>query len=85
MLAGVDVHPDSLDVVRDVVEKAGFSCDFELCGMEKDRSAGTVGLINPPFSIHLESPTLEPFDCTTWGKFGNNTSAISQTCAGAGT
>ena len=36
-----------------------------------------VALINPPFSLHLESPAMEAFECTTWGQFGPGTSAQS--------
>lgn len=79
VLAGVDVHADSLDEVRQVAEAAGFECEFEHCGMEGIQPNGfSVAMINPPFSIHLESPTLANLPCTTWGKFGPNTSALSQ-------
>ncbi|MFP3740631.1 hypothetical protein, partial [Burkholderia sp. SIMBA_019] len=27
--------------------------------------------------VHLESPHLQPFGCTTWGRFGPNSSALS--------
>jgi hypothetical protein len=36
-----------------------------------------VALINPPFSLSLQSPSLEPFECTSWGVHGPNTSALS--------
>ena len=36
-----------------------------------------LSLINPPFSISLNSPNLFPFDCTTFGKYGAGTSAKS--------
>ncbi|TCG02741.1 hypothetical protein BZM27_53590 [Paraburkholderia steynii] len=35
------------------------------------------GSINPPFSLHLESPHLKPLPGTTWGRYGAGTSALS--------
>ena len=81
-LAGVDVDEPLLVEVGETVKQAGFMCDFEVCGMESIRPYGfDVALINPPFSIHIESPLLEPFLCTTYGKYGPNTATISHAYA----
>jgi hypothetical protein len=38
---------------------AGFQCHFSTVGMEQiDPTGFGVALINPPFSLHLEAPTL---------------------------
>lgn len=81
-LAGIDVHKESIAALIESAESAGFECDFQSAGMEdlQARNFG-VGIINPPFSIHLESPNLKSYPCTTWGKFGPNTSAMSHAYA----
>lgn len=77
-LAGVDVHRDTISRVMEVAGAAGFECEFVACGMEEVRPSGyNIAIINPPFSLRLESPCLSPFDCTTWGRYGRNTSAQS--------
>ncbi|WP_439673122.1 Putative helicase superfamily II (plasmid) [Cupriavidus necator] len=77
-LYGVDVHQPTIEAVQLAVEAAGFDGSFRHAGMEEIHPTRfDVALINPPFSIHLESPHLKPYDCTTWGRFGANTSALS--------
>lgn len=78
-LYGVDVHADTVDHVRRVVEEAGFECDIRCAGMQDINPRNLdCALINPPFSIHLESPFLESYPgVTRTGRFGPETSAIS--------
>ncbi|CAG9165622.1 SNF2-related protein [Cupriavidus pinatubonensis] len=77
-LHGVDVHAPTIEAVQQAVEAAGFDGSFRHAGMEEIHPKRfDIALINPPFSIHLESPHLKPYDCTTWGRFGANTSALS--------
>lgn len=81
-LAGVDIHGPAVDRLSSVSEAAGFKCDFLRCGMEAVRARQySVGLINPPFSLNLQSPLLEPYDRTTFGKYGPNSSAVSHAYA----
>ena len=81
-LAGVDVDKSLLVDVSNVVKDAGFSCEFEACGMESIHPYGfDFCLINPPFSVHIESPLLQPYLCTTYGKFGPNTATVSHAYA----
>lgn len=81
-LYGCDLHAPSLTAVGDAAQAAGFGCSFEVAGMESARPQNmSACLLNPPYSIHLESPTLEAFPCTTWGRYGPNTSAMSHTYA----
>ncbi|SEI23840.1 SNF2-related protein [Paraburkholderia hospita] len=77
-LYGVDVHGNAIEAVQAAMEAAGFDGDFRRAGME-DIHPGSFdfALINPPFSLHLESPNLKPYPCTTWGRYGANTSALS--------
>lgn len=75
---GVDVHVPTIEAVQGTFEAAGFEGSFRHAGMEDIHPTRfDVALINPPFSIHLESPHLKPFGLTHWGRFGPNTSAVS--------
>ena len=63
--AGVDIHEDSVNALLPALEQTGFACEIRVSGMECIRPRGFgVGLLNPPFSIHLENPVLEPLPCT---------------------
>ncbi|CAN7641062.1 SNF2-related protein [Massilia sp. LjRoot122] len=79
MLLGVDVHQQTVDEVKRVVSEAGFKCDIICAGMETVRPKGVcASLINPPFSVHLESAGLEPEQgFTRMGRFGPDSSATS--------
>jgi hypothetical protein len=75
---GVDVHADVIQQCQAVFEAARFECEFRQAGMEDIHPTRfDIALINPPFSIHLESPHLQPYECTTWGRYGARTSASS--------
>jgi hypothetical protein len=75
---GVDVHADVIQQCQKVFEDAGFDCGFRQAGMEDINPARfDIAIINPPFSIHLESPHLQTLECTTWGRYGAHTSALS--------
>jgi len=75
---GVDVHADVIQQCQKVFEDAGFDCEFRQAGMEDIHPARfDIAIINPPFSIHLESPHLQTLECTTWGRYGAHTSALS--------
>jgi hypothetical protein len=80
---GLDVHADSVIPLARAMAQAGFDTDILTGGMESIRVVGRCGLaiINPPFSITLASPTLEPFPSTCYGAFGPNTSAVSHAYA----
>lgn len=82
LLSGCDPHKPSVLALAQVAEAAGFHVDIHAAGMECVRAHGyNVGLLNPPFSLHLDSPLLEPFLCTTRGAFGPHSSAISHAYA----
>lgn len=78
-ILGCDVHADSVDALSLALKEAGFDYNILNCGMEDLQVEGEVDvcLLNPPFSIHLESPALVPYECTTFGRFGSNSSAVS--------
>lgn len=76
---GVDVHAPTIEAVKQVLEQTGFAGDVICAGMQEIKPRGMdLALINPPFSIHLESPFLTPHSgCTRIGRFWANTSATS--------
>jgi len=77
-IAGVDVHEDVINAVTEAAEAAKFECKFASVGMQDVKLKGfDIALVNPPFSIHLEGPNLEPLPCTSFGRFGPNTAAVS--------
>ncbi|UJJ60405.1 DEAD/DEAH box helicase [Rhodanobacter denitrificans] len=81
-LGGADIHQPSVAALMAAAEAAGFELTMEALGLPEQRAKGWgVGLINPPFSIHLESPLLQGGFTTTHGKFGADTSAVSHAYA----
>jgi hypothetical protein len=78
-LYGVDVHQDTVDEVKRVISEAGFECEILCAGMENVRPIGMcAALINPPFSITLESAGLKPEEgFTRMGRLGPDTNATS--------
>jgi hypothetical protein len=81
-LYGVDIDGSAIHLLAEAAQAAGFDCEFEACGMDAIHPANVdVALINPPFSLHIESPLLKPYPCTCYGKFGPNTSTLSHAYA----
>jgi len=81
-LYGVDVDAAAVEALSDAAAAAGFVREFLTAGLEDIRPNGfDVGLINPPFSLQLESPHLAPYPCTSWGRHGPHTSAVSHAYA----
>lgn len=81
-LVGCDVHGPAVGSLAEAATAAGFTCDLLTASMESVRfGSAHIALINPPFSIQLEGPTLEQFPCNSFGRFGPGSSAISQSYA----
>lgn len=81
-LYGVDVHHESVLALAGAAEAAGFAGEFACCPMEEIHPRNFhLALINPPFSIPLSSPSMFPYPCTTFGKYGPHTSAVSHAYA----
>ena len=77
-LYGVDVDEGCIAALGEATREAGFTYEFIHTGMESIRPKDfDVCLINPPFSINLQSPFLAPYECTSYGAFGPSTSARS--------
>lgn len=79
---GFDVDAGAVAQVGEQALAAGFECEFEHCAMESAKPRGfDVALINPPFSVHLDAPTIQPYACTCYGRYGPNSAAISHAYA----
>lgn len=79
LVLGNDVHQASASALARTLHRHGFECDIRIAAMQSVRVVGLCGVavINPPFSIPLSSKSLEPFPCTTYGRHGPNTAAMS--------
>lgn len=81
-LHGIEIDAECVDAVRSAVEAADFVCQLESGSMENWRASGfNLGLINPPFSIMLDSPHTEPFECGAFGAYGPKSSHKSHAYA----
>jgi hypothetical protein len=81
-LAGCDVDTATVGLLAKAAQVAGFQCEFHAGGMEDVHPRNfTAALINPPFSLHLESPHLMPFAVCAHGRFGPGTSCLSHVYA----
>ena len=77
-LYGVDPDGESVEALAAAALDAGFKREFLPVGLEDINPRGfDLGLLNPPFSLTLQSPHLYPYPCTHWGRFGRNTAALS--------
>ncbi|QRD62718.1 hypothetical protein H8Z72_23505 (plasmid) [Xanthomonas citri pv. citri] len=77
-VAGMDVHSESIEALGQVLADAGIEHDLLHADMaEVHPRRFDCALANPPFSIHLQSVHLEPYGCTSYGRFGPQTSAMS--------
>lgn len=81
-LYGVDVDEGCIASLSQAAMNAGFTYEFIHAGMEDVRPRHfDFCLANPPFSINLQSALLSPYECTSYGRFGPNTSTRSDAYA----
>lgn len=77
-IGGVDVHQAVVSQVMQQAEAHKFSAEVLCVGMQNIRPSGfDIALLNPPFSINLESAGMTSYPCTRHGRLGPNTSAQS--------
>jgi hypothetical protein len=77
-IAGVDIHREVVTAVMADAEAAGFDANMLCAGMQDVRPKGfDIALLNPPFSISLESAALSAYPCTRHGRLGPGTTAQS--------
>jgi len=83
ILYGCDVDADAINALSEAAVSAGIDATFIAAGMELVRPpVATVGIINPPFGLNFQSPFLIPSKgVTAYGRFGPDTSALSQAYA----
>lgn len=77
-LFGLDTDPRCIDALQADAHAAGLNYEF-LTGSMADLRAKDFdfAVINPPFSLQLESPNLSKYACNSFGRFGQGTSALS--------
>ncbi len=81
-LFGIDPDERCIAALAADARAAGFECQFECGVMEHYRPRGfALCVLNPPFSLTLSSPLLEPGPATVYGPFGPDTSALSHAYA----
>lgn len=78
-LYGCDVHEPCVEALREALTAHGFEHEILHASVADVVASGfDVALLNPPFSIHLESANLTALPgLTTWGRLGRDTSAQS--------
>lgn len=77
-LFGLDIDGRCIDALTQDAAAADLMYEFIQGELENLRVRGMhFAVINPPFSIHLESPNLEPLGCNSFGRFGQASSALS--------
>lgn len=78
---GLDTDAALVSAAQELLEQSGFEYQVK-CGSMADVTnlpAVSVAVINPPFSITLQSPHMTPYEGVThYGPFGPHTSALSQ-------
>ena len=75
---GIDPDQRCIDALSQDAFQAGIEFEFKCGAMEDLEASGfDLAIINPPYSLHLQSPSMRPYPCTTMGAYGPNTSALS--------
>jgi Helicase conserved C-terminal domain/SNF2-related domain len=78
VLYGADTDARCIKALSSDAKSAGFDYEFLHGSMAEIRPHGfAAALINPPFSVTLEAPNLQPFACNSHGRFGALTKALS--------
>lgn len=78
LLYGLDTDRSCIEALSADAAAAERLYHFEHGSMANATLSGfDIAVINPPYSLLLESPNLTPFDCTSFGKYGPNSHALS--------
>lgn len=80
LIRGIDTDGAMIETSGELLKRAGFRFDLVSASMADIQSipATSIAVINPPFSIRLQSPNLKAYEgVTSYGLFGPNTSAVS--------
>jgi len=77
-LYGIEIDARCIEALCKAAQKAGFNYEFiNHSFVDCDYNGFDFAFINPPFSITLDSPSMVPLPCSTWGKFGEGKRANS--------
>ncbi len=77
-IGGVDIHEDVVSAVMSQAEKHQLSAEILCLGLQDIRPKGwDIALINPPYSINLQSAALKEYPCAKHGRLGPASAAQS--------
>lgn len=79
-LVGIEADADLAAHVQKAVSDAGFACNLETGSMTEFRpkeAEYNIGIINPPFSLHLDGPEVYPYHFNSHGRYGEKSSTLS--------
>jgi hypothetical protein len=77
-LFGLDVDERCIQALSGDADEAGLNYQFEVGRLEDLEMRGfDIAVINPPFSLTVQSPLMTAYRCTGFGPFGPNTTALS--------
>ncbi|MGH0003538.1 helicase-related protein [Pseudovibrio ascidiaceicola] len=77
-LFGADVDEECIEALSADAFEAELNHEFLTGSMADLKARGfDIAVINPAFSILLESPNLTAYDCCNFGRFGPHTRALS--------
>jgi len=81
-LTGIDIDEASVNALADRAKGEGFDAEFVVGSLADARAHSyDYALLNPPFGLTFSSPNLEPLACTSFGRYGPHTHALSQAYA----
>lgn len=83
-LFGIELDRELAEKVQAAVKAADFTRHLEIGSLDEFRLASgsfNVGLLNPPFSITIDTPYVEAAPCNAYGKYGPKSSALSHAFA----
>lgn len=78
-LVGIESDPEVAKQVQAAALAAGFEALLECGSMVDYRCKGRldIALVNPPFSLHFDSPALEDLGVNSYGRYGPASAARS--------
>lgn len=83
-LFGIETDRALAEKVQAAAEAGGLVRHLAIGSLDEFRVSNgkfDVGLINPPFSLHIDTPYVEPAPCNAYGQYGPKSSALSHVFA----
>ena len=75
---GFDIDDECIQALSDAANELDAVYDFRVGDLGTAKlSSFDIAIINPPFGLTIQNPNLEPYECTSFGIYGPNTSTKS--------